>query len=173
MRVAFSGSHRVGKTTLLEAVSARLPSYRVFEEPYRIMEDEGYEFSDPPAAEDFVRQLKRSLRLIEDAPKNALLDRCPLDFTAYLRALDEDAELDEWLPHLEEAMGALDLIVVVPIESPDRIELGAGEDRRFRAKADAWIKTLVLEDLHGFEIPTIEVHGDGDARLAQVLRAIR
>ena len=37
MRVAFAGAHRVGKTTLVEAVAARLRGYVAHEEPYRIL----------------------------------------------------------------------------------------------------------------------------------------
>ena len=58
MRVAFAGTHRTGKTTLLEAMATCLPEYEVVGEPYRALEDEGYEFSDPPSVEDFKRQLR-------------------------------------------------------------------------------------------------------------------
>src|SRR5690606_27711233 len=74
MRVAFSGAHQVGKSTLLEAVAAARPRYAVIVEPYRVLEDEGHDFSDPPTLDDFERQLERSLELVRDAPPDALLD---------------------------------------------------------------------------------------------------
>ena len=49
MRVAFSGTHRTGKTTLIKAVHSRVSRYDFVEEPYRLLEEEGYEFSDPPS----------------------------------------------------------------------------------------------------------------------------
>lgn len=59
MRIAFSGAHRVGKSTLIEALAARLPGYRTYDEPYHLLEEEGHDFSDPPTPEDFERQLRR------------------------------------------------------------------------------------------------------------------
>lgn len=177
MRIAVSGTHRVGKTTLLEELSARLPGYRALEEPYQLLEDEGYEFSDPPTVEDFERQLRRSLQLLEELAEegraDVLLDRCPLDFVAYLRALDEDFEIDEWLPELREAMEAIDLIVVVPIEAPDRIAVAAHEDKRLRRAADEQLQTLVLDDPHDLGVGKLEVRGEVDERVRQVLRAMR
>lgn len=173
MRVAFSGTHRVGKTTLLEAVAARLPRYRTIEEPYHLLEEEGVELSDPPAVEDFERQLQRSLHELEEAPANALFDRCPLDFLAYLRALEEDLDLEEWLPRIGEALRSLDLIVIVPIETPDRVLLPPQEDRLLRREVDEGIRAMVLEDSFDFGLTAIEVHGDVEERARQVMRAVR
>ena len=53
MRIAFSGAHFTGKTSLIEALSKKFKSYEVFEEPYYVMEEDGYEFSDPPSVDDF------------------------------------------------------------------------------------------------------------------------
>lgn len=173
MRVAFSGAHRVGKSSLIEAVSSRLPSYRTFDEPYHLLEEDGVELSHPPEVEDFELQLRRSLQVIEEAPADALLDRCPLDFVAYLRALDDDYDLEDWIPRIGEAMESIDLIVVVSIETPDRIPLAAHEDRRLRRKVDEWIRAMVLEDSLGLGAAQVEVHGDVDERARQVMRALR
>ena len=40
MRIAFSGAHRTGKSTLLAGVAERLPGYATVDEPYRLL-DEG------------------------------------------------------------------------------------------------------------------------------------
>lgn len=171
MRVAVSGTHRAGKSSLVEALSARLPGYRVIDEPYASLEDEGYEFSDPPAIEDFEAQLARSLALAGELPADALVDRCPLDFVAYLRALDEDYDVDA--DALRDAMAAFDLVVVVTIESPERIAVSASEDRRLRRRVDEQIRAIVLEDGLGLGVEALEVTGSTDARVEQVLRALR
>jgi deoxyadenosine/deoxycytidine kinase len=77
MRIAVTGTHRVGKSTLIEALAERLAEYRVVDEPYLLLEEEGYEFASPPCLEDFLEQLRRSLELLEDAEgaRNALFDR--------------------------------------------------------------------------------------------------
>jgi predicted ATPase len=172
MRIAFAGTHRVGKTTLVEAVAARLRGYVAFEEPYRILEDAGHEFSDPPTVEDFERQLHQSIAMITGAPARALFDRCPLDFVAYAQALDEGIEVDAWIDAARDAMQSLDLIVLVPIEMPDRIVLPAHEDRRFRARVDERVRTLILDDELGLGIETLEVSSTLERRLQQVLAVL-
>jgi predicted ATPase len=170
MRIAISGTHRVGKSTLIEALAARLPSYRVIDEPYHQLEEDGHEFSDPPTVDDFEVQLRRSLELVDDLPRDALVDRCPLDFIAYMRALDDDeADVDA----LRDAMATFDLVVVVGIEVPDRITVSSSEDRRLRAAVDAQIRAIVLDDALGLGIEALEVTGTVDERVAHVLRAGR
>jgi hypothetical protein len=172
MRVAFAGTHRTGKTTLLEAVHARLPAYQHVEEPYRWLEDEGYEFSDPPSAEDFERQLRRSIDSIAASGPRTLFDRCPLDLVAYLQAIDEDFAIDDWLDDIRAGMAALDLVVWLSIETPDRIALPSHEDRRLRRRVDDRLQTLLLDDPYGFAIEVLEVAGTLDDRVAQVMRAL-
>ena len=53
MRIAVSGAHRTGKTTLIEELSRALPTYTVVDEPYHLLEEEGYEFEALPSVEDF------------------------------------------------------------------------------------------------------------------------
>lgn len=168
MRVAFAGTHRTGKTTLLEAVAARLPGYATVDEPYRLLEDEGHDFADPPAAEDFELQLRRALREVAASGPRTLFDRSPLDLVAYLQALDEEVDVDD----VRAAVEALDLIVVVSIESPDRIAVPAHEDRRLRRRVDERLRHLALDDPYGFGVETVEVAGAVDARVQQVMAAI-
>jgi predicted ATPase len=176
MRVAFTGTHRTGKTTLLEAVHARLPAYDRVEEPYRWLEDEGHEFSDPPSTEDFERQLRRSLALIAEfgagSSGRTLFDRCPLDLVAYLQALDDDFVVVDWLDELQTSMARIDLVVLVPIETPDRVALPYHEDRRLRRRVDRRLQTLLLDDPHGFGTRVLEVAGPLDDRVTQVMRAL-
>ena len=169
MRVAVSGTHRVGKSQLIAAL-AEAGVADVIDEPYRVLEDEGYEFSDPPTFEDFEAQLRRSIELVQAG--GTLFDRCPLDFVAYLRALDEDYDLEPWLDELRTAMDALDHVVVIRIESPDRIAVAAHEDRRLRADVDAWIERVIVDDMLGLDANVVEVSGDLEARVRQVRRAI-
>ena len=53
MRVGISGAHGTGKTTLAEALCARLPGHVTADEPYYLLEDEGYEFGFPSSPEDY------------------------------------------------------------------------------------------------------------------------
>ncbi|MGE0868338.1 MAG: hypothetical protein AB7P03_07245 [Kofleriaceae bacterium] len=103
MRVAFSGAHRTGKTTLIESVSGLVSGYEVLDEPYRL----------------------------------------------------------------------LDLIVLVPIEHPDRISVGVHEDRRLRSLVDELLHGLVLDDSLGLGVEAMEIFGPPDDRIRTVMRALR
>jgi hypothetical protein len=175
VRIAVSGTHRAGKSTLIGDLAEVLPGYRVVEEPYHLLEEEGFEFSDPPALEDWVEQLRRSIEELEaERSPNLLLDRCPADLLAYaFTHEDRDAlDLDEWLPRIRESLGTLDLVVFVPLERPDRIPLGPGEDPQLRAAVDRELAALLLEDSLGLELEVLSVEGSRKDRLAQVLRRI-
>jgi hypothetical protein len=169
VRVAFSGTHRTGKTTLVAAIADLVPRYTVVDEPYHLLEEAGHDFADPPSVEDYVQQLRTSIELLAAAPPDALLDRCPLDFIAYLQALDETC--DDWLDDIRDAMTRLDLLVVVPIE--DRIPIPAYEDRHLRRRVDEHLQRLALDDPFGFEVETLDVSGTLDERIRQVTGAMQ
>ena len=174
MRIAFSGTHRVGKTSLLEAVSSALPTYATVDEPYYQLEEDGYEVAEDPSCEDFEAQLERSISSLEDSEQNVLFDRCPADIFAYLLT-HEDAESfepDEWIERAREAMEALDLVVFVPIEQPDRIALPSHEDRRKRLRVHKKLEYLLLEDPYEFGATVLVVTGDAEQRLSAVLQRL-
>ena len=175
MRIAMSGTHRVGKSTLIEDLGDALPEYRVVDEPYHLLEEEGYEFASPPSLEDFLEQLRRSLELLdEEDTRNVLFDRCPLDFLGYLLTHeDSDAfDVEEWLPRIRSALKTLDLVVFVPIEERDRIRLPAHEDSQQRREVDEKLAWLLLDDPHELRVEILSVHGSGAARVAQVLERL-
>ena len=80
MRIAVSGTHITGKSSLVEALGERLPHHAVVAEPYEVLEERGYEFAHPPSIDDFVIQLKQSLLSLRRRSPNLIYDRCPLDF---------------------------------------------------------------------------------------------
>ena len=174
MRIAVSGAHRTGKTTLIEELSRALPSYVVVDEPYYLLEEEGHEFAEMPSLEDFELQLERSIQCIEDSEEDQLFDRCPADMIAYLIAHRDSAGFDigAWLPRLESAMRRLDLIVFVPIEHPDRIIVSDPEDRELRRRVDEELREIVVEDRWSFGLEAIEVTGTLRERARQVLAQV-
>ncbi|MBX3209370.1 MAG: ATP-binding protein [Labilithrix sp.] len=171
MRIAFSGSHRVGKSTLVEEIADALPRYATVEEPYYLLEEDGYECGDPPSREDFEAQLERSLDALEEGQPKVLFDRCPADVLAYLLTHEDAASFDpeEWLERTRDAMQTLDLVVFVPIEEVDRIPVPSHEDRELRSAVDDKLRELLLDDSLGFEADVLTVHGDARTRAAQVL----
>jgi hypothetical protein len=174
MRIAISGSHLVGKTTLGEALAEALPRYAFVPEPYYLLEEEGYEFPEMPSIEDFERQLERSLLCVHDSGPDVVFDRCSLDVLGYL-VTHRDADtfqLEDWLPRVREAMAKLDLIVFVPVEEPDRVPVPRSE-MRLRADVDAVLRDIILDDAYGLEIEAITAAGTPDARVRQVVAHIQ
>ncbi len=173
MRIAISGAHRVGKTTLAGALADALAGHALVPEPYYLLEDDGHEFEETPSLEDFEAQLERSLTSLEQAGADVVFDRCPLDLVAYLRTHREAAafDLDDWLPRVRDAMATLDLVVFVPIEAPDRVPVDRA-DARLRARVDDDVRDLVLDDALDLGIVAVEVLGPVEARLRQALAAI-
>ncbi len=165
MRIAISGTHFSGKTSLIEVLSSKLNRYEVFEEPYLILEESGYDFSDPPTIEDFEKQLECSVELIEEAPKNAIFDRSPFDFLAYAQVLSEnsgdDLDLEAWSEQVEEALPQIDVLFFLPIESPDLIKVPRSEDSDLRYGVDEKLRELILEDSLGLlkDVTVFEVTG--------------
>jgi len=174
MRIAVSGAHRTGKTTLIAELARALPTYSVVDEPYRLLEEEGHVFPEIPSLEDFELQLQRSIDCVLASGENQLFDRCPADILAYLGShRDADGfEVEPLLPRLWSAMQRLDQIVFVPIEAPDRVLLPRGEDGELRRRVDAELRSIVLEDRWGIGVEAIEVSGATRERVRQVLEHV-
>jgi len=175
MRIAISGSHRTGKSTLLAELSRLLPAYTTVDEPYHVMEEDGHEFSHPPSLEDFEAQLERSMEDMTQEDVNVLFDRCPIDFLAYI-ALHEDADcfdFDKWIPRVRAAVETLDLVVFVPIESRDRIAWSTFDDEGpAREAVDEKLQEILFDDPFELGVEALDVEGTPENRARTVLRQI-
>jgi predicted ATPase len=177
VRIAFSGSHGSGKSTLLAQVADLLPHFATVDEPYHLLEEEGYESAEEPSIEDFEAQLEKSLSALEAltaGTTNVLFDRCPADILAYLLAHEESAsfDADEWLERVRDAMEMLDLIVFVPIERPDRIVLPAHDNRVYRMAVHEKLEELLLENPLAPEVDVLTVEGDMRRRVQMVMSRV-
>lgn len=174
MRIAVSGSHRVGKTTLAKALTDALPRHQFVPEPYHLLEDEGHEFVEMPSIEDFELQLERSIQCIQESDANVVFDRCPLDIVGYLVSHRErDAfRIEEWMQGIQQCMTQLDTIVFVPIEEPDRIAVSPS-DAPLRAEVDAVLHDLILDDAYGLGFDVVTATGTAAERLRHVQARLR
>jgi hypothetical protein len=175
VRIAISGSHLVGKSTLAEELGARLAGHRVVDEPYRVLEDEGYEFPDQLDVDDFVVQLRCSLRLLASRRRDVIFDRCPLDFLGYILALPGGRAFDlhPWLTVIETRLATLDLLVFVPVGSGTD-SIPPPPDNHFRLAVDGVLRDLVLADELGVcgDLDVVEVTGSAGRRVSEVMRRI-
>jgi len=145
------------------------------DEPYELLEADGYEFADPPSLDDFEAQLQRSLAALDAGERDALFDRCPVDVLGYLLAHDDAARFDpdDWVERIRGAMQTLDLVVFVPIEDTDRIALPAHEDAEHRRAVHDRLRDLLVDDALGLDAEVLTVTGDLRARVDQVLARVR
>lgn len=138
MRIAVSGTHGVGKTTLIDEFLRTRPEYAHEPEPYVVMvEDLGEEFGEP-CVDDFRRQLEFNINRLQHYAFGAkvIFERCPRDFLAYIYALDHRSA-DSLVGPLTDVMQHLDLVVYLPLEadavSDEYAKLQKAVDRRLSA----------------------------------------
>jgi hypothetical protein len=174
MRVGVSGAHGTGKTTLVEELCVHLAGHMPVDEPYFLLEEEGYEFEFPPSLDDYRAQLRRSLLALRSAAPRVVFDRTPLDFLAYLAALGAGIE-DEADPSvLRPALASLDLLIVTPVTpETERVLPRPGMFQLREMVNDALLDLLSGDPLDAWgNVPVIELSGPLDRRLEAVLAAL-
>ena len=166
MRIAVSGTHGVGKSTLIQEFLQLHPEFAHEPEPYQtLVEDYGEEFSAEPCEEDFLRQLEFNLERLGQhaAGENVIYERCPLDFVAYLNALD--ANVSETLQQrMSDAMQRLDVIVYLPLDDA----FGDEEFPKLRRAVDRKLREL----LDSANVAVVEATGSTRQRLRTVENAL-
>src|SRR5215469_14780880 len=146
MRLGISGTHGTGKTTLAEELCMRLTSHSSVDEPFYLLEEEGYQFDFPPSLADYRAQLRQSLRLLATTGHNIIFDRTPLDFLAYLTVQGSDIQSDVEPAALRSAFASLDLLIVTPITAEIERVLPAAEMPALRTAVDAALLDLLYDD---------------------------
>ena len=169
MRIAVSGTHGVGKSTLIDEFLRTHQEFTHEPEPYTVMvEDFGEEFSDEPNVEDFRRQLEFNIeRLRQHAPgEKVIYERCPIDFLAYIDAL-ESGTVEALLEAVAQAMQNLDLIVYLPLDKDQTLE---SEYPKLQKAVDRRLSKLLLDDELGIiKAPVVEASGSTAQRLSVVV----
>jgi hypothetical protein len=174
MRVVVSGTHASGKSTLVADFAAAHPDWVVLPDPFELVDAA----ADEPDAGTFFLQLRlAAARLEAEAPAPVIAERGPIDFLAYLDALEtlrrptRSRDLFErGIPVAARAMRAVDLLVVLPLDA--RRIVVEDEDPALRQAMDAALRDLADDaDVVG-DTPVIEIAGDPAARLAQLEDAL-
>lgn len=168
MRIAICGAHKVGKTTLAEELLESLPGFILELEPYHQLEAAGYEFSEIPTDEDFIKQFNYSADLIRQSEGNVIFDRCVIDILAYLHAIDPEKNIQKLFETAQAVMVGIDLVVLVPIEVPDLIPDHQRDYPRLRTVVD----DLVHDWIEDFGVEVIKVGGTLSDRRDQVLTKV-
>ncbi len=175
MRIVVSGTHASGKTTLVEAFASAHPEYTVLPDPYELL-DGADDYLD---AGLFFTQLRLAAARLDDADADAIAERGPLDFLAYLVALEtlgrptaSSGLIDAGTELVMKAMAGVDLLVVLPLSARDDVAVGLDEDLELReAMNDALLELIDDPELTG-DARVVEIGGSPARRLAQLEAAV-
>ena len=179
MRIAVSGTHSSGKTTLVEGFLFQHPHYEHEPEPYEwLTEIRGAGFSAELTAADVWQQLEISVeRLSLHGPgSNVIAERSPIDFLAYLEALrtlgreDTSRMLDSARELASRGMEHVELLVVLPLN--DDIEAPEDEDPELREAMNSCLLDLLEGELDRRHVGLAEIVGTRERRLAALEAAI-
>jgi len=194
MRIAISGSHSLGKSTVVRDWLNSNPDYLWEDEPYRALSLNGpYEI----AFQDESTRLHNGLQLFYSISRvhryssmtdNVIFDRCPIDYLAYSQYTAETGKTDidsdfvlSMVDAVRESLDHLDILAFVPssIEWPVLIEEDGIRplDVEYRDSVDLIFKKIYRENLYNLSpvfgnLKLIELIGDQTQRLHQIQEAI-
>ena len=171
MRIAISGTHCVGKSTLIDEFLRAHPGFVHEPEPYTVLvEDFGEEFSEEPSVEDFQRQLEFNVERLKHHAREArvIYERGPIDFLAYIDALDTKST-ESVLDQVIDGMQHLDLIVYLPLDHNHATE---AEFPKLRKAVDRRLSAIYNEDEFGIvsasNVEVVEATGSTEQRLRSI-----
>ena len=165
MRVAVSGTHCCGKSTLIDEFLLAHPEYEHEPEPYVVLVEE-YDaiFGAQPSTDDFCKQLEFMVTRLQDyrAGDRVIFERSPIDFIGYMLALEDLGRertarklVEQCLPIVRDALQRVDLIVFLPV----------GDDASVDKSEDPALRESVNERLVG-------IYREGDLDLLTSIRPI-
>ena len=168
MRIAVSGTHCTGKSTLIDEFLRAHPDFVHEPEPYTVMVEElGDEFAAELCIEDFQRQLEFNIDRLKQHERGArvIYERCPIDFLAYIECIAPRPTFvfDKVL----ESLQRLDLIVYLPIEKA----IETDEFPKLRKAVDRRLSKIYSEDDLGIII--VEATGPIEKRLKTLEAAMK
>jgi predicted ATPase len=161
LRIAVSGSHCTGKSTLIDEFLRAHPDFIHEPEPY---EELGEEFSAEPCVADFLRQLEFNISRLKqhERGERVIYERCPIDFVAYIECLSQKSTTSV---DVSESLQHLDLIVYLPIDNTIDAEFP-----KLRKAVDRRLSAIYNEDDLGIMI--VEATGPLEKRLRTIEAAI-
>jgi AAA domain len=180
LRIAVSGTHCSGKSTLIADFLAAHREYIHEPEPYVWLDElYGEHAAEEPGVADFYRQLEVCVERLRNYEPGAdmIAERSPLDFLAYILALHDlgDGEgapeiVDAAVTLVESGLAHLDVLIVLPLNGRDGIEAPSGEDPELREAMNDRLIEIVDGDELGLlgkrPLQVAELHGTPQRRLA-------
>lgn len=177
VRIAVSGTHCSGKSTLVADFLRANEKFVHEPEPYEwLQEVYGEPLADRPTADDFYRQLEVSVERLRSYRSDAdvIAERSPVDFVAYILAISDLGRDDSAVGLLDQAiamsrrgMELLDRIVFLPLPGGEGIVAHESEDLELREATNARLIELFSEDEFNLldHVDIVEIRGTPAERL--------
>jgi len=157
LRVAVSGSHGVGKSTLIASFLDRHPEYAHEPEAFEVLADDvDITESGAPTAEGLRVLLEYTVSAVESraAQAHVMFERSPVDYLAYAAASGgalPPGEIRSFLATqssiVRRSVVHLDLIVYLPLPAAGPV-LRRGEAKAFRRRVDGFMRRVLLDDAY-------------------------
>ena len=193
MRIAISGSHSLGKSTLVWDWVKHHPQYKREEEPFRALDQEMYDIrfrQESNRLHNGIQMYYNASRvnLYSTISDCVIFDRAPVDYIAYSQYTADkkttdidDAFVRAMVPRVKETMQRLDLIAFVPMTDRWPVEMEDDGirpvDLAYRAEVDAIFKQIyrnhrysVMPDMYRPKL--VELWGSREERIKQLEQAI-
>ena len=192
MRIAISGSHSLGKSTLVWDWIKRHPQYTREEEPFRALDGEMYDIrfrQESNRLHNGIQMYYNASRvnLYSSINDCVIFDRAPVDYIAYSQYTADkkttdidDAFVDAMVPRVKETLQRLDLVVFIPMTNRWPVEMEDDGirpvDLPYRAEVDAIFKQIYRDERFSV-IPDknrpklIELWGSREQRLDRLQQA--
>ncbi|OUT64618.1 MAG: hypothetical protein CBB70_12240 [Planctomycetaceae bacterium TMED10] len=157
MRIAISGSHSLGKSTLVHDWLAANPTFFHEEEPYRALRD-WYEIDFRQKSTrlhngiQLYYNVSRVMRYAS-ATENVIFDRAPVDYIAYSQYTAnhgttdiDNAFIESMVPIVCEALERIDVLVFLPLTDKWQVEMEDDGirpvDHPYRQEVDTLFKEI-------------------------------
>jgi len=194
MRIAISGSHSLGKSTVVNDWVAKHPGFTREEEPYRALSLHGpyeilfrHESTKLHNGIQLYYNISRVHRYCASSD-DVIFDRAPVDYIAYSQYTAnqgssdiDDAFVASMIPAVRESLDRLDILAFVPKSKEWPVQMQADGirpiDHEYRDEVDAIFKQIYREGR--FEVMPqknpphyVELFGARQQRLEQLQKAI-
>jgi hypothetical protein len=184
VRVAISGSHGTGKSTLIAAFLERRPEYVYEPEAYEALADDiALTSEEGPTPEGLEALLQYTVAAVagHSPGTRVVFERSPVDYLAYAAASRRTwpprgtaTFLRTNVPVVRASLRGLDLIALVPVSRRGPIAARPGEDERFRKRVDERLRRALLDDDHdlfaGAATRVVELPPFPERQLQELLR---
>jgi hypothetical protein len=181
LRVAVTGSHGTGKSTLIAAFLARHPHYLHEPEAFESLADDIDLTSEGPTADGLTALLDHTISaLAVHSPGTfVVFERSPVDYLAYAAASRSwprgsvASFLETVVPRVGLSLHNLDLIVLLPISKAFPVR--EGEDPHFRRRVDEALRCALVDDDYNLfqdqDSPrVVELPPSSEGQLAELIR---